>query len=69
MVEPGRKAWKKLKAEFGEDIMMEDGQLNREKLAEIIFADRVKRKRLNEITHPDIIWEMIKDAIILGLKG
>lgn len=58
-----------MKAEFGDDIMLEDGQLNREKLAEIIFADRVKRKRLNEITHPDIIWQMITDAVFLGFKG
>lgn len=69
VVEPGRKAWRKLKKEFGEEIFDERGYLNREKLGSIIFADKSKRRKLNSITHPEIMKEMIFAAIKVGLKG
>lgn len=69
VVEPGKKAWKKLKKEFGDEIFHPDGTLNRNKLGEIIFANTEKRKRLNLITHPEIIKEMVIAAIKVGLRG
>ena len=69
VVEPGRKAWKKLKKEFGDEIFHPDGTLNRVKLGEIIFANTEKRKRLNLITHPEIIKEMVIAAVKVGLRG
>lgn len=40
---------------FGEEVLLEDGSLNRERLGEIIFADEQKRALLNSILHPYII--------------
>ena len=39
---------------FGAAILLENGELNREKLGEIIFADSAARQELNRITHPAI---------------
>lgn len=69
MVEPGRKAWKLLKKEFGDAVFHEDGQLNREALGDLIFSDVDKRKRVNEITHTEIYKEMMKAAWNYLLEG
>ncbi|XP_065348943.1 dephospho-CoA kinase [Cloeon dipterum] len=62
VVEPGRKAWKAIRKEFGESVFFDDGQLNREALGDLIFNDVEKRRKLNEITHPEIYKEMMKAA-------
>ncbi len=48
-----------LATEF-ENILNSDGTLSRKKLAEIVFSDKDKLTRLNEITHPEIMKEAIK---------
>ena len=40
--------------EFGNSILTENGELYRPALAKIVFSDREKLKRLNEITHKHI---------------
>lgn len=40
--------------EFGATVLNSDGSLNRGALAEIVFSDKSKLKRLNEITHSRI---------------
>ena len=69
VVETGKKAWKKLKKEFGEDIFFKDGTLNRALLGKIIFENVERRKKLNYITHPEIIKQMIISAVKLGFQG
>lgn len=39
-------------AEFGEDMVAEDGELDRKKLADVVFEDESARQRLNRIVHP-----------------
>lgn len=39
-------------AEFGEGVLGPDGELNREAMAAIVFADPRARERLNAIVHP-----------------
>jgi dephospho-CoA kinase len=58
VVEPGKPAWQEIKEHFGEAVLLPDGQLNRPKLAEIIFNDGSQRKILNGIIHPYIRQEM-----------
>ncbi|MGI6225540.1 MAG: dephospho-CoA kinase [Peptococcales bacterium] len=55
VVEPGEKAWWKIKEYFGNQVINADDSLNRKKLAEIVFADLEKRNVLNEIIHPEVI--------------
>ena len=45
---------------FGKDYLTEDGELNREKLAKIIFEDTQKREKLNELTKKYVAEEIKK---------
>lgn len=44
-----------LRCAFGDDILSEDGSLDRNKLAQAAFSNEHNTKRLNEIMHPAII--------------
>jgi dephospho-CoA kinase len=54
VVMPGEPAWQKILDHFGRGVLTEDGQVDRKKLADLVFADQAKLTLLNEITHPDI---------------
>ncbi len=54
VVEPGQPAWEDVVAEFGREVLLPDGAVDRKKLGDIVFADDAKRRRLNAITHPRI---------------
>ncbi|EDN7591639.1 dephospho-CoA kinase [Listeria monocytogenes] len=54
VVEPGTEGLKEIVAYFGGEILLADGTLDRAKLGEIIFKDKEKREKLNEITHPRV---------------
>lgn len=69
VVEPGRKAWHRIKKEFGEGVFHENGQLDREALGEIIFDSVEKRRILNDITHPEIYSEMFWAAVRCFFQG
>ncbi|EAD5335610.1 dephospho-CoA kinase [Listeria monocytogenes] len=60
VVEPGTGGLKEIVAYFGEEILLADGTLNRAKLGEIIFKDKEKREKLNEITHPRVKEYMLE---------
>lgn len=45
---------RKIRAEFGSCVFSRDGDLNREKLRAIIFADATKKRALEQILHPRI---------------
>lgn len=55
VVEIGTAGLEKVVAAFGENILNEDGSLNRTKLGNIVFKNEPKRKLLNSILHPLII--------------
>lgn len=54
VVEPGQPALAELALTFGEDILNEDGSLNRQALANVAFLNEENRQALNNITHPRI---------------
>lgn len=60
VVEPGEPALLEIVAAFGEEILLEDGTLNRKKLGDLIFHDPSKRVKLNDIIHPAIRKEMLR---------
>ena len=51
-----------LALEFGPEIIKEDGSLDRQKLGDIAFGDKSKKKRLDELTHGRIIDIMMDRA-------
>jgi len=54
LVQPGQPALTEIQAEFGKKVIAPDGQLRRDELAEIVFADADARKKLETILHPRI---------------
>lgn len=56
-VAPDRPAWRDVVNAFGSDILNPDRTVNRKKLADIVFRDEAKRKRLNAIVHPAVFAE------------
>ena len=60
MIKPNMPLFNSLIEEWGRDILAVDGNIDRNKLSKIVFADPAKLKRLNEITHPAIIGEIKK---------
>ena len=55
VVEPGTPGLDAVVNEFGKDILKPDGSLDRSRLGQIVFADEVRRQKLNSILHPFII--------------
>jgi len=51
-VEPGRPAWQKIVDWLGESVLLPDRNLDRAKLARVVFNDRSKLDQLNRIVHP-----------------
>jgi dephospho-CoA kinase len=62
VVEPGTPALAAVVAEFGSGILGPDGRLDRRRLREIVFADAVRRRRLEAILHPAIGRAMEAEA-------
>lgn len=59
---PGEKTWEKIILNFGKEILGDNQEIHRKKLAQIVFSDKEKLDLLNKITHPEIILK-IKDRI------
>ena len=66
---PGGPAHQPLVEEFGPDILGQDGGIDRGKVAEIVFADPVRRSRLEAITHPAILEAMKAALARLSREG
>lgn len=57
-------AYKEIITHFGSELMLENGQLNRRRLREIIFSNAEERKWLENLLHP-LIRHKIKEQIDL----
>lgn len=64
----GSEGLREIVLSFGGDVLLENGALNRKKLAEMIFSSEEKRLRLNAILHPRILNAMREQAEAI-LKG
>lgn len=54
VVLPGTEGLAEIRAAFGEEVLSEDGTLDRKKLGALVFGDDAKRRVLEQITHPRI---------------
>lgn len=59
VVQPGEEAYKKIVETFGKDILLENGEINRPKLGDLVFRDEQKRLQLNAIVHPAVRKQML----------
>ena len=62
VLKKGNPAYAEVVNAFGDAVLSEDGDIDRSKLAAIIFADFNKRRALEEIMHPPIIARMRERA-------
>lgn len=62
VVEIGKPAYEQIVKTFGQDILHEDKTINREKLGTLIFSEESKRQQLNQIVHPAVREEMLKQT-------
>jgi dephospho-CoA kinase len=59
---PNTEAWEQVVAAFGDDILQEDGEIDRGKLGAVVFSDPGQLDRLNQIMHPRMA-RMVSDKI------
>lgn len=69
VVAPGTQGLAEVVAAFGDEVLAEDGSLDRRKLREIVFDDARARARLNAILHPLIAAETRRRAAELVERG
>ncbi len=63
LMEPGTPCYDELRQCFlEEDIYQEDGSFDRRKMAQIIFSEDEKRRRLNAIVHPAVKEFVVRTA-------
>lgn len=54
IVKKGQPAWDKIRDRFGEEYLMENGEIDRKKLGKLVFSNKEALEELNHITHPAI---------------
>ncbi|CBI36820.3 unnamed protein product, partial [Vitis vinifera] len=69
VLKKGSGGWRKVVAAFGNEILLDNGEVDRAKLGQIVFSDPGKRQLLNRLLAPfissGIFWEVFK----LWMKG
>lgn len=60
VVEPEKPALKKIAEHFGSHLILDDGSLDRAALRKIVFADKEQRLWLEQLTHPLIGEEIVR---------
>lgn len=61
LTQKGETAYNKIVFFFGEDILLENGEINRSLLGDIVFNNKKKLAVLNSIVHPLVKNEIIAD--------
>jgi len=66
VVEPGQPALRQVVDAFGPGVLDDQGQLDRRRMRERIFADPAAKQRLEAILHPAIRREMERQSLNAG---
>ncbi|KAM9296056.1 dephospho-CoA kinase domain-containing protein [Gastrophryne carolinensis] len=69
VVQVGSPAYKQIVHHFGEEVLLQSGELDRDKLGSIIFSSPEKRALLNSITHPPIRRAMMRQILWYFFMG
>jgi dephospho-CoA kinase len=68
-VRPGSAALEEIRRTFGEQVLAEDGSLDRAAMARLVFQDKARRKLLESIIHPRVAEEQQKKLQRLEYEG
>ncbi|XP_009627701.1 dephospho-CoA kinase isoform X1 [Nicotiana tabacum] len=69
VLKKGTGGWKKVVSAFGEDILLDNGEVDRAKLGQIVFSDPGKRQLLNRLLAPFISRGILMEVLKLWMKG
>ncbi|XP_009791107.1 dephospho-CoA kinase isoform X1 [Nicotiana tabacum] len=69
LLKKGTGGWKKVVSAFGEDILLDNGEVDRAKLGQIVFSDPGKRQLLNRLLAPFISRGILMEVLKLWMKG
>lgn len=64
LCQPGKVSYHAIVEQFGKQFLLEDGQLNRPALRELIFSEPQARQQLENILHPAIRQQMFQQSEI-----
>jgi dephospho-CoA kinase len=62
LLQPNTQPYRKIVAAFGKHILKRNGEIDRQKLGQLVFADPAALNKLNNITHPRI-HEIVRQKI------
>jgi dephospho-CoA kinase len=65
----GAPAWVELRRLYGAEFFNQNGELNRSKLAQLVFSDPEERRRLDGLIHPRVEAELQARVAELGRRG
>ncbi|MEW5921779.1 MAG: dephospho-CoA kinase [Bacillota bacterium] len=68
-VAPGQPAWQEIKAWLGNAYLLEDGTLDRQRIADLVFNSQAAREKMNAIVHPRVIALFRRHSSELEQKG
>ncbi|NKB23632.1 MAG: dephospho-CoA kinase [Kiritimatiellae bacterium] len=54
MVEPGKTCYRQIIDHFGQDLLKENGTIDRDRLGKKVFSNPSQREVLNQIIHPNV---------------
>lgn len=69
LMRKGMCVYRQIVKEYGEDILDKTGEIDRKKMSDMVFSDKKKLKKLNEIVHPEVINEIKKRIEIKQNEG
>jgi dephospho-CoA kinase len=69
VVAVGAPAWEELRRLYGPEYFNENGELNRSRLAQLVFADPEERSRLDRLIHPRVEAELKARVAELRRRG
>ncbi|WP_125606542.1 dephospho-CoA kinase [Lapidilactobacillus bayanensis] len=69
LVEPQQPGLAAIIATFGQDYLLADGHLNRQKLGQLVFNDPQALFKLDELTHPLIRQEILRQTATYRASG
>ena len=65
----GAPAWQELRRRYGEDYFNQNGELNRSKLAQLVFTEPEERRRLDDLIHPLVAQRLQAQFADLERRG
>src|SRR3990172_7564053 len=69
MMQPGNVVYDRIVSGFGHEVVDANGQLDRAKLADIVFNDMDKLKHLNAIVHAPVLREIDREVLLNRQKN